>query len=120
MYKNDFSIPEGAQLPTPVGYKILVMVPILEDKTKGGIIRPDALKAAETTASIAVKVLALGKDAYSDPDKFPYGPWCQVGDVVITRAYSGTRFDIGDREFRIINDDSVEGVVPDITQLARK
>lgn len=120
MYKNDFTIPSGAQLPTPVGYKLLVMVPVLEDKTKGGIIRPDALKSAETTASIAVKVLALGKDAYCDADKFPFGPWCKAGDIVITRAYSGTRFDIGEREFRIINDDSVEGTVPDITQLTRR
>ena len=120
MYKEDFSIPQGARLPKPSGYRILVMVPILDEKTKGGIIRPDTLKAAEQTASIAVKVLELGPDAYKDIDKFPNGPWCQPGDVVITRAYSGTRFDIGEREFRLINDDSVEGVVPDITQLVRK
>lgn len=120
MYKDDFSIPKGAKLPKPTGYRILVMMPLLEDKTKGGIIRPDALKSAEQTASMAAKVLEFGPDAYKDEDKFPTGAWCQPGDIVITRAYSGTRFDIGEREFRLINDDSVEGVVPDITQLVRK
>lgn len=120
MYQNDFTIPAGAKLPTPTGYRLLVMVPRLEEKTKGGIIRPDGLKAAEQTASIACKVIALGSDAYKDQDKFPDGPWCKPGDLVIVRAYSGTRFDIGDREFRIINDDTVEGIVPDITQLTRK
>ena len=40
-------------------------------------------------------------------------PWCKVGDFVLTRPYSGTRVVIHGREFRIINDDSVEAVVDD-------
>lgn len=120
MYNNDFSIPKGALLPKPKGYRILCMVPTLEEKTKGGIIKPTSTTSAEQTASIALKVLELGDDAYADADKFPNGPWCQPGDIVIVRAYSGTRFDIGDREFRLINDDTVEATVPDITQLMRK
>jgi co-chaperonin GroES (HSP10) len=48
-----------------------------------------------------------------DQDKFPTGPWCNVGDWVIFRSYSGTRLKIGEQEFRLINDDTVEAVVED-------
>jgi len=32
---------------------------------------------------------------------------------VIFRSYSGTRFKVGGKEFRLINDDTVEAVVDD-------
>ena len=35
------------------------------------------------------------------------------GDFVLFRAYSGTRFKVHGKEFRFINDDSVEGIVED-------
>jgi co-chaperonin GroES (HSP10) len=55
----------------------------------------------------------MGPDAYTDGDKFPHGPYCKEGDFVIFRSYSGTRFKIMDKEFRLINDDTVEAVVED-------
>ena len=58
-------------------------------------------------------VVALGDMAYADQNRFPTGPWCKQGDFIITRANTGTRLKIHDREFRIINDDSVEAVVED-------
>lgn len=58
-------------------------------------------------------VVKLGEEAYKDESRFPTGPWCKVGDFVLTRPYSGTRVVIHGREFRIINDDSVEAVVDD-------
>ena len=50
---------------------------------------------------------------YKDEGKFLQGPWCKEGDFVLVRAYSGTRFKIHGREFRLINDDQVEAVVED-------
>ncbi|CAK0775391.1 hypothetical protein CCP3SC1AL1_790001 [Gammaproteobacteria bacterium] len=58
-------------------------------------------------------VVKVGDLAYKDEVRFPTGPWCKEGDFVLTRAYAGTRFKIHGREFRIINDDTVEGVVAD-------
>jgi hypothetical protein len=62
-------------------------------------------------------VVKLGSLAYGDMDKFPDGPWCQEGDYIMMRSYSGTRFKIhaeaGEQEFRLINDDMVEAVVAD-------
>ena len=101
------------KLPSPKGYRILIAVPEVEEKTKGGIIRPDVLKTKEETASIVGQVLVMGPDCFSDPDRFPAGPYCQEGDWVMFRAYSGTRFKVGGKEFRLINDDSVEAVVQD-------
>ncbi len=58
-------------------------------------------------------VLKVGPDAYKDKEKFPTGAWCKQGDFVVMRSYSGTRMSIDGEEFRMINDDSVEGVVED-------
>lgn len=102
-----------AKLPTPVGYKVLIAIPEVSEKTEGGVYMPDNLKTAEETASIIGFVLKLGDGAYGDKSRFPDGPWCKEGDFVIFRSYSGTRFKIKGQEFRIINDDTVEGVVDD-------
>lgn len=99
------------KLPEPKGYRILIAVPDVEEKTKGGIIRPDVLKEKEETASIVGQVLSMGDDCYADPDRFPAGPYCKEGDWVMFRAYSGTRFKVGGKEFRILNDDSIEATL---------
>ena len=58
-------------------------------------------------------VLKQGDLCYKDENKFPTGAWCKEGDFVLVRAYAGTRFKIHGREFRMINDDTVLGVVQD-------
>jgi len=107
------------KLPTPVGYHLLIATLDVQEKTTGGVYRPDSMKNAEQTASIIGMVIAVGADAYSDANKFSSGPWCKEGDFVIFRSYSGTRFKIGGKEFRLINDDTVEAVVDDPRGFAR-
>ena len=58
-------------------------------------------------------VLKMGDTCYKDDARFSSGPWCKEGDFVLIRAYAGTRFKIHGREFRLINDDTVEAVVDD-------
>ena len=115
MYTAKTTVDEAitAKLPEPVGYKLLIAIPKISEKTDGGVYMPDNLKSAEETASIIGFVLKIGKEAYSDPARFPHGPWCKEGDFIIFRSYSGTRFKVMGEEFRIINDDTVEGVVED-------
>jgi len=103
----------ASKLPEPKGYKILIGVPEVSEKTDGGVFMPDGIKSAEETASIIGFVMKLGPDAYADKDKFPTGPFCTEGDFVIFRSYSGTRFKIHGKEFRLVNDDTVEAVVDD-------
>ena len=101
------------QLPEPSGYKILISIPEHEEKTDGGIYIPDQVKTAEETASIVGLVIKMGSLAYYDDEKFPTGPYCKEGDFVIFRSYSGTRMKVKGKEFRLINDDTVEAVVDD-------
>jgi co-chaperonin GroES (HSP10) len=115
MYSTDFTIPKGVVLPLPTGYRLLVMTAVVPEKTAGGIIRPDHNKAREEKAASFAKVLSMGSEAYKDPDKFPTGAWCEVGDIIAMKPYSGTGFAVGGREFRFINDDTVDGVIPDIS-----
>ncbi len=107
------------KLPEPKGYKLLIAIPKLEEKTQGGVIIPDKLKGLEQTASIIGLVIALGEAAYKDTEKFPDGPYCKEGDFVIFRSYSGTRFKLRGEEFRLINDDTVEAVVDDPREYTR-
>jgi co-chaperonin GroES (HSP10) len=102
-----------AKLPEPSGYRLLIAVPEVSEKTQGGVFMPDQLKKAEETASIIGYVVKAGPDAYTDPNKFPSGGWCKEGDFIIFRSYSGTRFKVMGKEFRLINDDTVEAVVED-------
>jgi co-chaperonin GroES (HSP10) len=102
------------QLPIPVGYRLLVALPKVED-TYGdsGIIKTDMAKQHETIMSILGLVLDMGEQAYSDKDRFPVGPWCKRGDYVMFRANTGTRFKVNGVEYRLMNDDSIEAVVSD-------
>ena len=107
------------KLPEPKGYKLLIAIPKLEEKTAGGVIIPDALKGMEQTASIIGLVISVGDAAYKDADKFPDGPYCKEGDFVKFRANSGTRFKVAGKEYRLLNDDSIEAVVADPRGITR-
>ena len=102
-----------AQLPEVKGYRILCAVPNVDEKYESGLIKADKTKHIEEHSTVVLFVIKLGDMAYADKDRFPTGPWCKEGDFVITRAYSGTRIKIHGKEFRIINDDTVEAVVDD-------
>jgi co-chaperonin GroES (HSP10) len=117
---NDTPDAEKArQLPEPSGYKILCALPEVEDKYESGILKADATVKVEEHSTVVLFVIKLGPQAYADMDKFPSGPWCKQGDFIIARAYSGTRFKIHGREFRLINDDQVEAVVQDPRGITR-
>lgn len=111
--KEDEPTRPATQLPDPSGYKLLIALPAPEEKTGGGIIKSSETLNQEEVGSICGFVLDMGPDAYWDEKKFPNGPYCSVGDWVMFRSYSGTRFKVEGKEFRIINDDSVEAVVQD-------
>ena len=109
--EEDFE--KASQLPVPTGYRILIGLPEIEEKTEGGIIKAQSTISVEETASVVGFVLAMGPDCYKDEKRFPTGPWCKEGDFIIMRPYSGTRMYIDGEEFRMLNDDSIDGVVAD-------
>ena len=104
----------ATQLPHPSGWKVLCAVPEIEDTFDNSVIvKATQFMKSEEHATTVLFVLRVGPDAYADKEKYPSGAWCKEGDFVLVRAYSGTRFKIHGREFRMINDDQVEGVVED-------
>jgi len=110
---------KARQLPEPAGYHILVALPEAEEKYDSGLIKADETRRYEEVLSTVFFVVALGPDCYNDPTKFPNGPWCKKGDFILARPNSGTRLKIHGREFRLINDDSVEAVVQDPRGISR-
>jgi len=99
------------ELPTPSGWRLLVLPFTPKEKTKGGI-----LIAQETLDKyrIAVNcgyVIKMGPLAYKDEEKFPTGPWCKEKDWVIFARYAGSRLPIEGGEVRILNDDEVLGTI---------
>ena len=105
---------KGRLLPMPTGWKILCGVPDVSDKFENSaIVKADPYMRQEEHATTVLFVLAVGPEAYGDKTKFPSGPWCKVGDFVLVRTYSGTRFKIYGKEFRLLNDDQVDAVVED-------
>lgn len=100
-------------LPEPRGYRILCAVPHVEEEFESGLVKAEDTKRLEEQTTVVLFVIKLGDLCYQDKDRFPTGPWCKEGDFVLTRPYSGTRVVIHGREFRIINDDTVEAVVED-------
>lgn len=109
-----------AQLPKPVGYRLLIALPQVEETFDGSeLVKAESTKKEEYVLSIIGAVIDMGDQAYSDPDRFPGEPWCKVGDYVMFRANTGTRFKINGVEYRLMNDDSIEAVVADPRGIAR-
>lgn len=116
-YKMDATAEEKArQLPEPKGYRILCAIPEVEKEFEDstiGLVKSELTIDYEEKLATVLFVVALGPDCYADQTRFPTGPWCKQGDFVIVRPHAGTRLMIHGREFRMINDDSVEAVVQD-------
>lgn len=101
-------------IPKPVGYKVLIALPNVEETFgDSALLKANSTVREEYILSIVGVVLDMGAGAYGDKERFPTGPWCKVGDYVMFRANTGTRFKVGKQEYRLMNDDSIEAVVDD-------
>ena len=109
-------VEKASALPIPTGYKLLCIVPEVDEKIAGtslDLVRDAATMRAEEHATTVLFVMRVGPDAYKDTSKFPSGAWCKEGDFVLVRTYTGTRFKVFGKEFRVLNDDQIECVVQD-------
>ena len=111
---------KATQLPKPSGYRILCAIPEAEKEFDSGIAKADITIQHDEILTTVLFVVDLGPDCYKDESRYPNGPWCKNGDFVLVRPNAGTRLVIHGREFRIINDDSVEAVVDDPRGIKRK
>jgi co-chaperonin GroES (HSP10) len=118
------ALPESAeqkakQIPEPATFHLLCVLPEIDDEYESGLVKAGTTMHYEEVLSPVLFVVKMGPDAYKDTKRFPSGPSCKTGDFVIVRPNTGTRIKIHGKEFRIINDDSVEAVVEDPRGLSR-
>ncbi len=90
----------------PLGQNVLLRRLEAEEKTKGGIILPDAAKEKPREG----EVLALGEGALDKNGKHREFQ-VKEGDRVIFSAYAGTEVKLGGDEYMIIGEDDILGVV---------
>ncbi len=90
----------------PLGDRILVKRIKEEEKTKGGIIIPDAAKEKPQEG----KVVAVGKGKVADDGKL-VTPEVKAGDKVLFGKYSGSEIKIEDEELLILREDDILGIL---------
>ena len=111
---------KARQVPDPSTYHLLCVLPdIDEEYGDSGLVKAGQTMHYEELLSPVLFVVKMGPDCYKDEKRFPSGPSCKVGDFVLVRPNTGTRIKIHGKEFRIINDDSVEAVVQDPRGISR-
>jgi len=110
---------KAKQLPDPSTFHLLCVLPEVEEEYDSGIIKSGSTMHYEEVLSPVLFIVKMGPDAYKDEKRFPSGASCKVGDFVLVRPNTGTRIKIHGKEFRIINDDSVEAVVEDPRGISR-
>jgi len=91
---------------TPLGDRVLVEPQKEEEVKKGGIIIPDSAKEKPQQG----KVVAVGKGKYDDSGKL-IPMTVKPGDLVLMPKYGGTEVKIDDREFQIIREEDILGII---------
>ena len=104
---------KAKQVPDPVTYHLLCMLPEAKEEYEGGLLKASQTMQYEELLSPVLFVAKIGPDAFKDPTRFPSGASCAVGDFILVRPNTGTRMKIHGTEWRLINDDSVQAVVQD-------
>lgn len=84
---------------------------------------PDTVRAEDKFNSCVGLVLQVGDQAYTGEDRngkprFPYGPWCRVGDWVGFNRNAGKRITIQGVACMILYDDQIDGVTDDPATVA--
>lgn len=109
-----------AAIPKPTGYHVLIALPNVEETFgESMLLKAEKTVREEYILSTIGLVLDMGDQAYKDKERFSEGPWCKPGDYVMFRANTGTRFKIGTQEYRLMNDDSIQAIVPNPRAISR-
>ncbi len=91
----------------PCGHNVLVRLKKVEEVSKGGITTLNTVR--EQKAAEQATVVMLGDSAYTG---FADGtPWCEVGDLVAIKMYSGVDYKHDGETYRVILDDDVMAIL---------
>ena len=100
-------------MPSPTGWRILILPYQGRRKTAGGIFLPNETVEKSQISTQVGYVLKMGPLAYKDTAKFPTGAWCEEKQWVVFARYAGSRFQIDGGEVRILNDDEILSTILD-------
>lgn len=90
----------------PLHNKVLIKRVKEEEKTKGGLIIPDTAKEKPVEG----KVISIGKGKVLENGTLrPLG--VKKGDRVLFGKYAGTEITLDEKEYLILNDDDIFGVI---------
>lgn len=85
-------------LPAPSGWKLMVLMLTIPEKSAGGVIVIDDAKEQRALASPQGVILAMGPAAYTDRDRFSVDgelvKWHEVGDRITLVKYDASMFQI--------------------------
>ncbi len=92
---------------TPCGHRVLVRFKDVEEKSKGGILLNPTMQSLQRQQRGTDKayVEQVGPQAFKAFDDGT--PWCQVGDLVLVRQYSGHCFEQDGIFLSIVNDEDI-------------
>ena len=90
----------------PIGENVLVELLESAEKSRGGIIVPDAAKEKPQEA----KVVAVGAGKTLGNGKL-IPPHVKAGDKIVFSKYSGSEIKLDGREFLIINEDDILALI---------
>ena len=111
--KNDMWITEDEDERTPdvlpelPGFHVLVRPVSIKEKTKGGILLPNSTKDDMSYLTTIGEVIKIGDLAYNDNEKFPKGPWCQLGDYICYAKHAGQKIQYKNIKMILLYDDQV-------------
>lgn len=91
------------------GHRIMCLADVVEQKTKGGILKPDQTVDMERAGVNSGVVLDIGPTAWKS-EVLGGVPWCKVGDRIRWPRYAGAIVRDGDIDYHFINDEDVLSV----------
>mgnify|MGYP003625401442 FL=1 len=105
---------EAHQLPTPIGWKVLVQASQVKTKTAGGIFLPSQSQDNEEYLTANGVLLSLGDLAYRDRDTGTSwkGTFPKAGDKVTYGKYAGQKVIINGVKLLLLNDDEITSIIP--------
>ena len=65
------------RMPSPTGWRILILPYKGKGKTESGIYLPDQVVEQNQVSTQVGYVLKMGTLCYQDKEKFPFGAWCK-------------------------------------------
>lgn len=70
-----------------VGFGILIKIWEDPSYTQDGLEIPQTIKDDIESVRRVGRILDMGYDCFYNTDRYPNGPWCEVGDYVLFRGY---------------------------------